>query len=111
MPEGDGAMSVCTAGKPSPEGYLKAAKSLGIEPGHCLVIEDSLNGVQAAKRAGMRCTAVPTLAKSEAKYEEAGADEVLHTTLDFKPERWGMQMPVPLTLVPYAVVCWMLLMP
>uniref|UniRef100_A0A7S4C8M5 riboflavin kinase n=1 Tax=Eutreptiella gymnastica TaxID=73025 RepID=A0A7S4C8M5_9EUGL len=77
-------------GKPSPEGYLKAAKSLGIEPGHCLVIEDSLNGVQAAKRAGMRCTAVPTLAKSEAKYEEAGADEVLHTTLDFKPERWGL---------------------
>lgn len=42
-----------TAGKPEPEGYLKAARLLEIDPSHCLVIEDSKGGVRAGKRAGM----------------------------------------------------------
>ena len=40
-------------GKPAPDVFLLAAKSLGIDPARCLVIEDSPHGVQAAKRAGM----------------------------------------------------------
>ena len=43
-----------TAGKPAPDLFLHAAQSLGIEPARCLVIEDSANGVCAAKAAGMR---------------------------------------------------------
>lgn len=45
--------------KPAPDLYLEAAKRLSIAPRECLVIEDSLNGVHAAKAAGMRVWAVP----------------------------------------------------
>lgn len=38
--------------KPDPEGYLKAAAQLGIEPKRCVVFEDSLQGVKAGKAAG-----------------------------------------------------------
>lgn len=40
-------------GKPHPEGYLRAASILGVEPDRCLVVEDTSAGVQAGKRAGM----------------------------------------------------------
>lgn len=45
-------------GKPSPQGFLMAARRLGVEPQECIVIEDAVAGVAAAKRAGMRCLAV-----------------------------------------------------
>ena len=41
--------------KPDPEIFLKAAERLGFAPGECLAIEDSANGVRAAKAAGMAC--------------------------------------------------------
>jgi beta-phosphoglucomutase family hydrolase len=47
-----------TEGKPSPQGFLLAAKRLGVEPRDCIVIEDAVAGVAAAKRAGMRCLAI-----------------------------------------------------
>lgn len=47
-----------TRHKPHPDIYLRVAKSLGVEPGRCTVIEDSALGVQAAKAAGMRCIGV-----------------------------------------------------
>jgi sugar-phosphatase len=46
-------------GKPHPEIFINAAKKLGIEPGVCVVFEDSVNGVIAAKAARMYCVAVP----------------------------------------------------
>ncbi|WP_311083183.1 HAD family phosphatase [Paenibacillus polymyxa] len=42
-------------GKPAPDIFLYAAEQLGIAPAHCIVIEDSQNGVLAAKSAGMQC--------------------------------------------------------
>jgi beta-phosphoglucomutase-like phosphatase (HAD superfamily) len=45
-------------GKPSPRAFLLAAEKLGVEPKNCVVIEDAIVGVQAAKRAGMYCIAV-----------------------------------------------------
>jgi sugar-phosphatase len=48
------------AGKPDPEGYLEAARRLGLPPAECLVIEDAPAGVQAALAAGMRVVALPT---------------------------------------------------
>lgn len=42
-------------GKPSPDVYVEAARMIGISPDQCVVIEDSRNGVLAAKGAGMKC--------------------------------------------------------
>lgn len=42
-------------GKPEPDIFLKASKLYGIEPHKCVVIEDSANGVTAAKTGGMKC--------------------------------------------------------
>jgi HAD superfamily hydrolase (TIGR01509 family) len=44
--------------KPAPDLFLAAARKLGVAPGDCVVIEDAVNGIQAAKAAGMRCVAV-----------------------------------------------------
>lgn len=46
-------------GKPHPEIYLAAAAGLGIDPLHCLALEDAPHGVRSAKSAGMICLAVP----------------------------------------------------
>lgn len=47
-------------GKPDPAVFLEAARRLGVPPARCVVIEDSVAGVEAAKRAGMRCLALTT---------------------------------------------------
>ncbi|MCC7375912.1 MAG: HAD-IA family hydrolase [Verrucomicrobiales bacterium] len=44
--------------KPAPDIFLAAARKLGVAPAACAVIEDAVNGVQAALAAGMRCVAV-----------------------------------------------------
>jgi sugar-phosphatase len=41
-----------TRGKPDPEGYLAAAHELGVSPGDTLVLEDSVSGIEAGRRAG-----------------------------------------------------------
>ena len=48
-------------GKPDPEPYLLAARRLGVPPGRCLALEDSITGVRAAEAAGCVVVAVPTL--------------------------------------------------
>ena len=47
--------------KPHPDPYLKAAELLGVDPAHCLALEDSHNGVRAAHAAGMMTVMVPDL--------------------------------------------------
>ncbi len=49
-----------TRGKPHPDIYLKAAELLGVEPAHCLGVEDSSNGVRSLHAAGMYALAVPS---------------------------------------------------
>ena len=44
--------------KPAPDIFLAAARKLGLAPTQCVVIEDAVNGIQAAKAAGMYCLAV-----------------------------------------------------
>jgi beta-phosphoglucomutase len=62
-------------GKPSPEIFLAAAARAGIPPGRCLVAEDSLAGVMAAKAAGCACLGVSTT-QAEADLRREGADFV-----------------------------------
>ncbi|MEW1672235.1 HAD family phosphatase [Streptomyces noursei] len=54
-------------GKPEPDVFLAAARRLRVEPAACVVVEDAAPGVVAARRAGMRCIAVP--------YVAGGADD------------------------------------
>jgi HAD superfamily hydrolase (TIGR01509 family) len=58
--------AICTSSdveypKPAPDVYLLAASSLGIDPAHCLVLEDSPTGVRAALAAGMHPIQIPDL--------------------------------------------------
>ncbi len=46
-------------GKPHPDVYLRAAREIGVDPAHCLALEDSPTGARAAVAAGMTCFAVP----------------------------------------------------
>jgi HAD superfamily hydrolase (TIGR01509 family) len=46
--------------KPNPAIFLHAAKKIGIDPKDCIVIEDSVHGIKAAKAAGMYCIAINT---------------------------------------------------
>ena len=60
--------------KPAPDIFLAAARKLGVPPEGCVVVEDAVNGVQAAKAAGMRCVAVAqTFPGGEAGRRRPGA--------------------------------------
>lgn len=45
--------------KPAPDIFMRASELLGVEPSHCVVVEDAQKGVEAAYSAGMMCIAVP----------------------------------------------------
>jgi HAD superfamily hydrolase (TIGR01509 family) len=64
-------------GKPAPDVYLEAARQLGCDPGDCLVIEDSRNGVLAARNAGMTVVLVPNESVPPAPGTSSLADVVL----------------------------------
>ncbi len=55
--------------KPAPDLFLLAADRLGVAPGDCLVLEDSVNGARAAHAAGMTCIAVPNPAYRPSHFE------------------------------------------
>jgi beta-phosphoglucomutase len=73
-----------TLGKPSPEVYLEAARRLGVPPAVCVVFEDSLVGVEAARRAGMRALGVTT-AHTQEELLRAGAERAI---ADFEGLEW-----------------------
>lgn len=56
--------------KPDPELFLTAAKKLGQLPEHCLVLEDSLNGIEAALRGGFEVVMVPDLTWPDEELEK-----------------------------------------
>ena len=64
-------------GKPHPDIYLRTAKKLGIAPEACLVIEDALAGIAAAKAANMRVAAIPDTRFVDPREYENEADYVL----------------------------------
>jgi HAD superfamily hydrolase (TIGR01509 family) len=58
-------------GKPAPDVFVAAAERLAVPPGGCLVVEDSRNGLLAAKAAGMRCAVVPCAHTRHQDFREA----------------------------------------
>jgi HAD superfamily hydrolase (TIGR01549 family) len=69
-------------GKPEPDVYLEAARLLGVEPEGCVAIEDSGNGIRAAKAAGMRVVAIPNRRYPPPADALALADVVLGSTAE-----------------------------
>ncbi len=63
--------------KPDPEIYLLTAQKLGVEPGECLVIEDSLAGVEAAKAAGMQVVGIASGYATREDLKTQGANLVV----------------------------------
>jgi HAD superfamily hydrolase (TIGR01509 family) len=68
--------------KPDPAIYLISAERLGIDPADCLVIEDTANGILAAKRAGMYCVAYRN--PNSGKQDLSKADEIVDSLLEVK---------------------------
>ena len=66
--------------KPAPDLYLEAARQLDLNPGSCLVVEDSVNGIKAAKAAGMPSVAIPN--RVTACCDFSLADHVLSSASD-----------------------------
>jgi beta-phosphoglucomutase len=65
-------------GKPDPQVFQVAAQRLGVAPARCLVLEDAVAGVQAARAGGMKCIAVRFVGHHpEAALKAAGADLVV----------------------------------
>jgi beta-phosphoglucomutase len=74
-----------TRGKPHPDVFLCTAARVSIPPLRCLVIEDSVHGVQAARAAGMRCLAIET---THVASELGDADLVLPDMRSFSWALW-----------------------
>ncbi|TFW19037.1 HAD family phosphatase [Massilia arenosa] len=67
-------------GKPEPDAFLLAAERCGAKPENCIVFEDAPIGVEAARRAGMRCVVLTTTLPAEAFAEY---ENVIHIVSDF----------------------------
>ncbi|TWG99525.1 HAD superfamily hydrolase (TIGR01509 family)/HAD superfamily hydrolase (TIGR01549 family) [Mesorhizobium sp. J18] len=67
-------------GKPAPDLFLHAARSMGVQPASCLVVEDSVAGIQAAQRAGMHVFAFTG-------GSHAVAGDLVRKAAELKPDR------------------------
>ncbi len=83
---GDGART-----KPAPDLFLLAARALGVAPARCVVLEDSPNGVAAARAAGMTVVAVP--GPMTATLDFGAADLVVPSLTEVDPSTLGALLP------------------
>lgn len=74
--------------KPSPDIFLLAAERLGVPAADCIVVEDAVNGVAAAKAAGMRCLGLTT---SFTPTQLAGADWIAPDLAAIQPSEIAVQ--------------------
>ena len=73
-------------GKPDPAVFLEAARRVAVPPERCVVIEDAVAGVAAARRAGMACIAVTTTNRPEAL---RSADVIVDSLADLSEEAFA----------------------
>jgi HAD superfamily hydrolase (TIGR01509 family) len=72
-------------GKPKPDIYLKAGELLGISPSDCLALEDSINGILSASRAGMKPVMIPDMVRPDKETEK-----LLYARLSSLPDVIGL---------------------
>ncbi|MBI4348550.1 MAG: HAD family phosphatase [Elusimicrobia bacterium] len=72
-------------GKPHPAVYLAACKALSLDPGECVAIEDSRNGIAAAKAAGMACVGLRNGFNAEQEF--SAADLEVSSLTELTPKR------------------------
>lgn len=77
--------SEVTRSKPDPEGYILAAKKLGVPPTECVVFEDSLQGLEAGRQSGAKVVGIATTNPRSALVGRADiiVDSVADLTVDF----------------------------
>jgi mannitol-1-/sugar-/sorbitol-6-/2-deoxyglucose-6-phosphatase len=81
-------------GKPHPTVFLTTAKNLRISPSHCLVIEDSFNGLIAAKAARMKTLIIPMAEQwNETRFDIA--DCKLRSLKEFSEQHWNLLNALP----------------
>lgn len=73
-----------TRSKPDPEPYLVGAAKAGVEPGQCVVFEDSFQGLESGRRAGAKVVALATT--SPARLLEGKADKVISSLSELLPD-------------------------
>jgi sugar-phosphatase len=74
-------------GKPHPGVYLSTARKLDLSPAECVAFEDSLAGLEAAKKAGMACVAIPDRSVV-GNFGFRRADLVLSSLADLDESAW-----------------------
>ena len=79
-------------GKPDPEGYLLAARRLGVEPGLCLVVEDAPSGLVAAAAAGCATIALATTTPRSALVADVIVDSL--ASVRFESVRDGVRVSI-----------------
>lgn len=82
-------------GKPAPDVYLEAARRLAVAPERCAAVEDSGNGIRAARAAGMRVLAYPNRHYPPPPDALELADVVLASMRALTPEAVARQAPAP----------------
>ena len=86
-----------TRGKPAPDLFLFAAKQMGAEPKHCVVIEDSMLGVEAGLAAGMRVIGFAGASHANEELARrlaaAGAHKVIRAMRELPPCVQAMKVP------------------
>ena len=78
--------------KPHPEIFLKAAELLGKDPGECIIVEDSVNGIKAAEAAGITAFLVPDLIapKEDVVRKAYGVAESLFEVMELLSRNFGI---------------------
>jgi HAD superfamily hydrolase (TIGR01509 family) len=77
-------------GKPAPDVFLQAVRRLGVAPQRCAAVEDSGNGIRAAKAAGMRVIAIPNRRYPPPPEALVLADVVLDSLAELAPQTAGL---------------------
>jgi beta-phosphoglucomutase len=72
-------------GKPSPQVFIKAAAKVSVPPRNCVVIEDAIAGIEAAKAAKMAIITL-TSTRKRSELEKANADLIFDTLYEIKPD-------------------------
>lgn len=71
-------------GKPAPDIYLIAAKRLGLDPQNCIVVEDAISGINAAKNAGIGKVVAIASMENPDFYSDLGVDLIITDFKDYK---------------------------